>query len=164
MKIEHTFAYPADPDTVVTMLADARFQERKAQACGAVRYDVDVQDDGGAPTTRVTRTIAITAVPEAFARFTRESVDVREVIRWDAPNGGRRTGRVELDFVGQPMALRGTITLEPALDGSAGRLAGELKCSVPFLGGKAEKALAPQVVRQFDTEVATGTAWLVGER
>jgi hypothetical protein len=58
------------------------------------------------------------------------------------------------------MVMKGTITLTPAGDGTDGRMRGDLKCSIPLLGGKAEKALAPQIIKGLQTEVETGQKYL----
>jgi hypothetical protein len=160
VKIDEAFHYDADPDTVVRMLADPEFQDRKAVASGALRHDVEVSDPDGAAVTTVTRTMAISGVPDFFSKFVSDSVEVTEVVHWDAPSGGSRTGAVRLSFDGQPMVMKGTITLTPAGDGTDGRMRGDLKCSIPLLGGKAEKALAPQIIKGLQTEVETGQKYL----
>lgn len=161
MKIDEAFHYDADPDTVVDMLADPDFQERKAVASGAIRHEVAVDRDGDGPVTTVTRTMAVSGLPDFFAKFVKDTVEVTETVRWDAASGGaERHADFRLNFNGQPMEMKGAIVLKAVADGTDGRLSGNLKCAVPLLGGKAEKALAPQVIKGLQTEVATGTAYL----
>ena len=161
MKIDEPFHYDADPDAVVDMLADPEFQDRKALASGATSYEVAVSHRGDAPTTTLTRTLPVSGVPDVFSKFIKDTVEVTEIVEWDEPSGGQERGaNVTLRFNGQPMVMKGRITLKSVGDGTDGRMDGDLKCNVPFVGGKAEKALAPQVIKGLHAEVEAAQAYL----
>jgi hypothetical protein len=60
------------------------------------------------------------------------------------------------------VSCRGTFRLEPTADGTSTRrtFAGELKVKVPFVGGQAERKLAPGIRSRLDAEAAALADWL----
>ena len=56
-----------------------------------------------------------------------------------------------------------TVTVAPAGEGSVESLEGDLKASIPFLGGKIEKLAAPAIEAGFDIETMLLNEWLFGD-
>jgi hypothetical protein len=60
---------------------------------------------------------------------------------------GVRTGTWQVELPGAPARLGGTLRLEPVGDGTRYLRDGEVKVSVPLVGGKAEQFIAGMVVK-----------------
>jgi hypothetical protein len=158
--------YPGvDPPTVFAMLTDRAFQERKCLATGSLAYEVDVNTfDDDTASIAVHRTLPSDEVPEFVRRFVGGTVRVVEHNDWLAADGdGHRAGTVVVEITGVPVQLTGSITLIALGDGTVHEVDGDLKASVPLIGGKIEKAAEPAIRAAIRVEEHTGRAWLAGE-
>ncbi|MFP5335550.1 MAG: DUF2505 domain-containing protein [Actinomycetes bacterium] len=164
MRVEDTIHYEATPDEVAAMLADPEFVERKLVATHAIRHEIDVTGDAaGAFTVTTRRTMPTSDLPDVAQKFVGESLDVRQVEAWEAPAAdGSRAGTLVVEIVGDPMRLTGTLRLAPDAGGTTETLAGDLKASVPIIGGKLEKAAEPAFMAAIRTEHRVGREWLAG--
>ena len=59
-----------------------------------------------------------------------------------------------------PISMNGTMKLAPSAVGTRIDIDGDLKATIPLIGGKIEKAAAPSIIKAMDKEQQTGTAWL----
>ena len=60
----------------------------------------------------------------------------------------------------QQFSIKAKVALVPNGPGSQMRIDGDLKASIPLLGGKIEKSAAPAVIDGIQQEGRTGRAWL----
>jgi hypothetical protein len=124
-------------------------------------YDVgiDERDNGGAA-VRVDRTIPA-EVPDFVKKLVGETLDVRQTEEWSAPDAqGRRTADITVEVMGQPARMTGRIVLEPTDDGCRQVVSGQVKVSIPFLGGKIEPEIAKGIRSAIRVEEKTGREWL----
>jgi Protein of unknown function (DUF2505) len=70
------------------------------------------------------------------------------------------TGTVEVTLNGVPGRLDGTIVLADHASGSKTTLTGQVKVSIPLMGGKLETMIAEQVTELLDKENEFTTEWL----
>lgn len=164
MKLQEEIRYDAPPADVAAMLADPAFVEDKCRRTGAIEQTVEVDGDaGGAFTVTTVRTMPTDDFPDVARKFVGETVVIKQVDSWHAAGAdGSRTGDVRLKIAGAPVELLGTMTLTPAGGGTVQELLGDLKASVPLLGGKLEKAAAPAVVMALRKEGEVGREYLAG--
>ncbi|MBP2339558.1 DUF2505 domain-containing protein [Saccharothrix coeruleofusca] len=71
-----------------------------------------------------------------------------------------RTGTAEVTIDGVPGRLDGTLTVADRGEGCALTLTGQIKVSIPLVGGKIEAMIAEQVVKLLDRENEFTSAWL----
>jgi hypothetical protein len=164
VRVEDQIHYPATPEEVATMLADPGFVERKVAATGALSHDADVTGTAGSAFTVTTRrTMPTDTLPEVARTFVGDTIDIRQVEAWEAaaPDGSR-AGTVVVEIIGAPMRLTGTLSLAPDGDGTLEVLAGDLKASVPLVGGKLERAAEPAFLAAVRKEHEVGRDWLAG--
>ena len=69
-------------------------------------------------------------------------------------------GTVEVTLSGVPGRLDGGFTVTDNGSGSKVTLTGEVKVSIPLMGGKLEKVIAEQVVVLLDKESEFTSEWL----
>ena len=158
----HEQRYGADPATVMAMLADPAFVERKCARTGSIDTTVDVDEPGdGTVVISATRVLPVPdSMPGAARKLVGDTITVKEVQTWTAPSAdGSRTAAVAADFGGQ-VSFTATMALAPAESGSAIAVDGSLKAGIPFIGGKIEQIVAEQTVRYLDEEQRVGTEWL----
>lgn len=164
MRVEAELRYAASPDEVGAMLADPGFVDRKCAATGALRHTAEVDGDAsGAFTVTTVRTMTTGQFPDVARTFVGDTVDVKQVDEWGAADAdGTRTGTVALDMVGLPMKLAGTLRLEKTGSGTVQTVDGDLKASVPIIGGKLERAAEPALQMAIRKEGEVGQTWLAG--
>jgi hypothetical protein len=162
VRLRDEIRYDADPRAVFRMIVDPAFQEAKCVATGAVEHEVDVQEhpDGGA-TVVSRRTLPTDQVPDFVRSFVGSTIRLAETQRWaPATPDGNRTGSIEVQIEGMPVRFTASTALTAAADGTQQPIEGDLKASVPFVGGKIESAAAPAVRAAIRVEGRTGSKWL----
>lgn len=148
MHLDALLGYTAGPDAVAALLADRTFVEEVCAASSARAWEVDVSGSADGPFTVTTeRTLPTDGIPEAFRRFIGETLRVRQVDRWEAPAAdGTRSGTIHLEVVGSPVSATAATSLRAGGSGTEQPVSGELKASVPLIGGRVERAAEPALV------------------
>jgi hypothetical protein len=104
-------------------------------------------------------------VPDFIKRFLGETIQVRQVEEWGAPDSaGARHANVKVTIKGQPASMVGTAVLTPTADGSTEILEGEVKVNVPFLGRKIESEIAKVIASALKIEQRVGLEWIRASR
>ena len=162
MRLSAEIHYDADPATVFAMLTDGDFQERKCAATGALDHEVEIEEyDDGSAAIRTSRTMPTDQVPDFVRTFVGQTLTVVQVDDWQpAAADGSRDGTVVVEIKGAPVRLAAAMTLRPDGAGSRETIDGDLKASVPLLGGRIEKAVEPALKAAIRVEQREGTAWL----
>lgn len=161
MQVTAQIPYPAAPAAVFAMLTDEKFLRQVCEATGAVKYEVEVQTNslGAGVTTR--RELPTDQIPDFIQRFVGQTLTVLRVDRWEAAAAdGSRQGTITVEIVGAPVRMTGTLSLSPDGTGTVEDVDGDLKASVPLIGGKIEKAAEPAVRSALRKEEQLGLAWL----
>lgn len=161
MRITETITYDATPDEVYEMKTDPAFQERKCVEAGAVRHDVEVTSVGQGARVVTRRDLPTDDLPDFVKSIVGAHLTVTETYEWlGAAADGSRDGRVTVEAAGAPVALRGTVAIRPVATGTSLTIDGDLRASIPLLGGKIEKAAAPAFIRAIQREEESGRLWL----
>jgi Protein of unknown function (DUF2505) len=162
MQLSTEISYPgATPDDAFALVVDPKFRAAVCEATLALAYDVGIDEtDGGGASVRVDRTVPA-QVPDFVKKLVGETLDVRQTEDWSAPDAdGSRTADIRVEIVGQPAGMTGTIVLETTADGCREVVSGQVKVSIPFLGGKIEPEVAKAIVTAMRVEQKTGREWL----
>jgi hypothetical protein len=143
------------------MLADEEFQHRKCKATGALSHTVSITSKDGRTIIVSSRKLPSDRFPHFVKSMVGDSLNVSETQDW-GPAGadGTRQGTLTVDIAGAPVHLHGTLSLAPGGPGSVETIEGNLKASIPFLGGRVEEAAAPAVQSAIRVEGETGAVWL----
>ncbi len=163
MRFDSTIDYPADVQTVAAMLGDEEFVRRKIAASGALDSSYEVLREGQAFTITTRRRMPTDQVPSSFRSFVGQSLDVRLVEAWEAPQAdGSRTGTLSLDIAGAPVRVIGRMALRPSGEGTVQSFSGDITASIPLFGKSIEKAAAGAVDKVLALERSIGLDYLVG--
>lgn len=160
MKLSEQHLYDAPPGAVWEMITDPAFRDDVCRATGASSWDVrmDVGDEGG--TVSISRVLPA-EVSDAVRKLVGETVTIVQHEVWGvAGPDGARSADVRLEVRGQPASMAGTHTLTPSGGGAALRMSGDLKVTIPFLGGRLEKELGKAVSAGLTKEHEVGLRYL----
>ena len=117
----------------------------------------------GPPRSRHVASCPTDDVPDYARSFIGKTLDVVRVDRWEPPAAdGSRDGTVTVEIKGAPIRLNGMLTLRPDDAGCEEVIAGELKASIPLLGGKMERAAEPALMSAIRKEEEVGLVHLAG--
>lgn len=153
MKFTHRAEYPATADEVWAVMSSQDFQDAKCEATTTGNWTSNVSTQGDQ--TRITseRVLPTDDLPDIAKTFVGASLTIAEVQTWGAPApDGTRTADIQVQIKGAPMTLRGTVRLSPNGSGSVQTIDGEVKVSVPLIGGKLEKAASDPLMFAARTE------------
>lgn len=161
MKISETVDYPATPDVVFAMLTDEQFQARKCVAAGALRYASAVEPVGEGVRIVTKRDLPTEDLPDFAKSLIGRKLAITETYDWGPPAAdGSRSGELDVEVAGAPVSLTARVALVPRGAGTQMRIDGDLKASIPLVGGKVERSAAPAVIDGIHQEGRTGRAWL----
>lgn len=154
MDIKSRLEFAAGVEEVFAMMTDRAFLEEVCKATHARSHEAEVTGT----TTTTTRKLP---APDIAQKFVGQTVTVVEETAWGpADASGNRTGRVTMSIPGQPVTMKGTVTLGAGGAGTVGELVGDLKVAIPILGRKIEQSVAPTIVAGFRTQQKVGDNWL----
>lgn len=161
MRITETITYPAAVEVVYAMKTDPAFQERKCADSGALAHDVAVRQNGAGALVVTRRDLSTDGLPDFVKSIVGGRLSITETYQWDGPRAdGSREGTLTVEAAGAPVAMRGTVHLEPVLEGTNLNIDGDLKAHIPLIGGRIEKAAAPAFIKALRSEHESGRRWL----
>jgi hypothetical protein len=161
MRITERLEYDAPAEAVFEMMSNPAYQERKCVESGAVRHSVTVLPQGAGTRVVVTRELPTDHLPDFAKSLVGPRLQTTETWNWGAPAAdGSREGDLRVEVAGAPVALKASTRLAPSPHSSELTVNGDLKASIPLVGGKIEKAAAPAVVDALHSEGQTGRRWL----
>ncbi|HXF03628.1 DUF2505 domain-containing protein [Arthrobacter sulfonylureivorans] len=157
-----TLPYPAAK--VTETFTDEAFLRHISELVGgsleSVQRDGDVS---GAFTLTVVRKVPSARLPEIAKKMLGDSLTVTQTERWQAPAAdGSRTADVTMKVAGAPVDVNAVQQL--VADGGSTRvdLTGDVKSSIPFLGGKIAAAAEPMLGKALNIQAQQAEAWLSG--
>ena len=145
--VASSFDNPVEVEAVYQVLSGPDWAATKADRLGddstTLRRDVH---DGDAVTLVMSRRLP-PGVPGFLQKFLPADPRVTTTDTWGPAHEGGRSGTWTADLGGVPVALGGTMRIEPIAGGSRYTIEGEVRVSVPLIGGKAESYIAEQITK-----------------
>ncbi|MBK8470101.1 MAG: DUF2505 domain-containing protein [Candidatus Phosphoribacter sp.] len=166
MRITETLVYPAPADVVFAMMTDEQFHAEVCLATHAMSHTVSVTFTAGGPEAGATvvthRLMPTGGFPEFVRSMVGQSIDIAQTIVYGPPSADRgRVGQASISIGSAPIGFRGTITIMAVdEDDTEVLVEGDLKATLPFVGGKIESAAAPSVITGITREYGVGLKWL----
>lgn len=145
------------------MFCDRDFIRAKYDALGYPKHEVvelSSSDDGA---TVKTRRWVPANVPGFAKKIFGETTEMVQTDTWGPETDGVRRGTWVIDVPGKPVKASGSITLEAAGSGSLVTIDGELKASIPLIGGKLESWAGGEAAETLGKEHEFGITWLRSE-
>lgn len=154
MSIQQSHHYDADAGRVFELMTDEGFLRDKYAAFGHEGFEVlEHSIDGDRVTVRTKR-----VVPANVPAFARKFISPRSTVvqteRWEGPPAGARHGTWTIEVEGAPVSISGTMSLDPDAGGCRHVIHGEVKVSIPLVGGKIARFVEDDSVKSVADEVA----------
>ncbi len=161
MRFEHTNSYAGSPEQVFAMLTDTAFREEVCTFIRSTDHAVGVSTDGAhAAVVVVEQTQVPRKLPAVAQKFVGDTVQIVQREQWGDPT----SAAFSMEIPGKPGHLRGEIVLRPAtVDGAPGTdqvFTGEVKVSIPLVGGKLEGLIGELLRKALAAEGKVGADWL----
>jgi hypothetical protein len=165
MDFSASLEFRANPIAVFAMLLERDFHEQVCRATGAISHEVDIAQTEAGCVVTTQRVLPATELPDFVRSFVGPTLTVRRIDTWLAATAdGQRDGHTIVDIVSAPVKLTGRLALTIDGQGTRESVRGELKASVPFIGGKVERAAYQPIQAAIAAEQTVGTSWLDGLR
>lgn len=160
MKFTESYSYPANLDTVLKMYRDPAFS--KARMAPGKFNDEKVEATGDDSNFTVTASAAVNAamIPDKVRRFVPGTPHFTIEDQWKRTNDVEATGQTVLKVQGVPVSLTLTSTLKQSGSDTLRTIEGELKVSIPLLGGKLEKQAVRYIPQVIKAEQDAAQQWL----
>jgi hypothetical protein len=137
-KFSVSYDIPADVETAYAAISGEGWATAKAAGLQDESKVVSrTVGAGDAVTLVVTRRLP-DGIPGFLQKFLPSDGRVTQTDTWAASADGVRAGTWRADTPGSPVKVAGTMRLEPASGGCTYVVEGEIKASIPLIGGKAE--------------------------
>ncbi|MBB4962732.1 DUF2505 domain-containing protein [Saccharothrix violaceirubra] len=157
-RIEHLTSFAHPVGEVYSALVDEGHLRDRLGALGGKGGEVLAFTSDGATTSyRLRQGVDASKLPSVARGVLGGDLVIDRAEAWTAAG---RTGTVEVTVGGVPGQVDGTITLSEDGTGTKLALTGQVKVSIPLLGGKLESLIADQVVELLDRETAFTDGWL----
>lgn len=150
--MRNVFESGGEVPAVFAVLTSPEWPQRKAAELhdGSQLVTRTERPDGGV-LFAVSRTLP-DGVPGPLQKFLPSDGRVLQTDDWSAERDGVRTGTWKVEIAGAPARMGGTMRLEPLAEGSRYTIEGQVKVSVPLIGGRAETFIASLVHRLAERE------------
>ena len=157
MKFEHVNSYSASPADVLEMLTTEEFRERVCEYQRALEHSVEITGSGVGAVVVITQTQSMEGAPGVAKKLTGDAVRIVQREDWGTPEAAD----FSMEIPGKPGHLRGRVELRDNGDGTCDELfTGEVKVSIPLVGGKLEGLIGDILRRALVREGRVGATWL----
>lgn len=133
-----SYDIPADVETAYAAISSEEWAEAKARSLDDGSKVVSRTVSAGDAVTLVVSRRLPDGIPGFLQKFLPADGRVTQTDTWVPAAAGVRSGTWKADTPGSPVKVGGTMRLEPAGSGCTYVVEGEIKASIPLIGGKAE--------------------------
>lgn len=158
MRFLHEMAYDADPDSVYAMLADAAFREEVCEYQQVLRHSVAVAEVDGVLCVDVDQVQVARHIPAFAQPFVGPEIEIAQREAWHSPTDAT----LEVTVPGKPVRMVGTISLRVLDSRTVETVAGEIRVSLPLIGGRVEELVGDVLRLALNAENAVGQRWING--
>lgn len=159
-KISAQMQLNADAAAVFALLSNESYIIDKSERMAGSNVQALVTESGDGTVIENKRSLPAD-VPGFVKKFVGSTVDVTEIHEWGpAAADGSREGTWSVSFSGTPVTAGGSQSMRPSASGTVVELDGEIKASIPLLGGKIEEFARDQMVEAVHTEAQIANEWL----
>ena len=155
-RIEHHTTSPHSAEKVFGAMVDETYLRDRLAAVGGNDAELVTFSSAGERTSyQLRQGVPAEHLPSIAKSLLGGDLVIQRVENWAAG-----AGTVEVTINGVPGRLEGAFTITGNGSGSKLTLTGEVKVSIPLMGGKLEKLIAEQVAVLLDKESEFTSEWL----
>lgn len=160
MQFSFDVTYDAPLDEVRAMLADPDFREKVCERAKTLEHEVEVTPAGDGMVVRVDQTLPVDKMPSFAQKVVGDRIRIVQEERWSGDSGAD----LDVTIPGKPGTVKGRVELAEVAGGTQETVSGDVKVSLPLVGGKLERLVADMLGAALRNEHRVGTAWLAGDR
>jgi hypothetical protein len=160
MKFHNELDYEASPEDVRAMLADPAFREKVCRAQGVTGCTVSVDPAGDKMSVVIDTTRPAEGVPGFAKKFVGDTIAISQREVWADPTNAS----LAVTVPGKPGQFDGHVSLNGDVTGTVETVSGDVKVSIPLIGGKLERLVSDMLGSALRIENRVGKAWLAGDR
>lgn len=162
MALNASTSLPFTPQQILETFTNRDFVEHvSTRVGGSLKGFTVTGDPAGAFTTEIIREVPTARLPEIARKIVGQTITITQKENWAAPAGdGSRASTVTVDVAGAPVSVNATQNIVATADGSRVDLEGDVKSSIPFMGGKIASAAEPFVSKALNLQAQEAKAWL----
>ncbi|MFP5441437.1 MAG: DUF2505 domain-containing protein [Gammaproteobacteria bacterium] len=154
MRKQHEERYPLSVEEMFRIFTDPAFYEARYSGSSARHEFVALGTRGGQFVCDVRQHLLVDSnrVPALARKLIREENVLHTRMVWElaaGPNGERR-GNHSFRIEGVPVEVKGTMQLVPDGKGCINRIALDISCSIPLIGGKIAGMLGERADKMLD--------------
>ena len=157
MKFEQI--YPTDVTTIRAMLVNPAYIQARAVATGALTIESSVATEPNGQTTVVITRSLPSEMPAFAAAIVSDTLTITETQVWQPEFLGQCFGNFLVTF-SAPLTFTGTASITTDEANTVITTEGDLKASIPFMGGKVENLAKEQTQRYLRKEQEFALTWL----
>lgn len=161
MRVEHVLSYDAEPAAVRQMILDPAFREKVTAQQHATDARVTLAPDGDHTVVTVASSRPADGIPSFARKFVGDTIQLVQQERWSTEGD---EADLHVTIPGKPGELNGTVALTSSDGTTTQTIAGDLKVSIPLVGGKIERLIDDLLGAALRVEERVGRGWLTGER
>ena len=117
-----------------------------------------MRDTGDGMTVTVDRVMPADGIPSFATKFVGSEIEVKQLETWTGPT----RADLEVTIPGKPGHMRGTVTLSERDGETVETIQGDIKVSIPIVGGKLEALIGDLLASALRSEARVGRDWLAG--
>lgn len=160
-RISHDASYPCSPAELHAALCDPEYWRARVDKIGGPGATLDdVRPADGGVEVALTQKVAAEHLPAIVSRIVSGDLSISRTESWGPLTGSSATGRTTAKVASTPAVVGSSAELGGDDDGTTVRTRGEVKVSVPLIGGTLEQAVADAVLRLLDAEQKFTSAWV----
>ncbi|WP_206192465.1 DUF2505 domain-containing protein [Scrofimicrobium canadense] len=160
MKFQEDYAYPAAFDRIWQMYQDPDYTVKRLAAAHLDDAQVQVKGDDSKFRVEVSALIPASDLPSVAQRFVKSDVQVTLVEEWTRSGTDAATGTSQIVAKGAPVSFTSQSTLTGAGNETQRSMSGDVKVSIPLVGGRIEKEAVKYVPRLVQGELDASSVWL----
>lgn len=158
-KISGELTFTASPAAVYAMVTDQAYVQEKNERTGGQNVVSEVSASDNGCQIHVTRDLPA-EIPSYAKKFVGEKISTDQTDKWTVGADGSYTATFDVDFGKAPMVIKGTMSIIGDDSRTVLKVEGEVKASVPLVGGKLEGLGAEQFERAVRNEQQIAQEWL----
>jgi hypothetical protein len=134
LEVKDLHHYDHDVDTVFKVFHDPAFITAKYQGIGARNIELlECSGEGNTYTIKVKREVPAD-VPGILKKFLGAWNKVEQTEEWQGETGGVRTCKLDINVIGVPVKVSGTMTLSPEGGGCVNDVRIKVTSGIPLVG------------------------------
>lgn len=162
-RIEHRAAFTRPASEVHAALVDRAFLDARLRDLGGKDATLlDYSAAGDTVTFKLRQGVDAQRLPSVVRTVIKGDLIVERTESW-RPDGAAFAGTTSANVSAVPGDIKGVFRLADTSGGSEWSTRGEVKVSIPFIGGKIESVIAEQVTRLLAAEAEFAAKWLAGK-